>query len=449
MIAESTVVNNMAPNLYKNYLQKVVSPEVAVQAVKTGDKVSVHSNCAFPTTLIKALVNRKSELRNVNLMHALSVGKLPYLEEGMEEYFWHNSFFLGAEARKALKEGRADFTPIYLYEYPLLFAKGILKPNVALVHLSPPDEHGFCSYGVEVGLMKTPAEKADIIIAQVNHQMPRALGDSFIHINKIDYIVEVDEPIAELPQGFEDVDPEQMKIYRQIGKNIADMIEDGSTLQLGIGVIPDSVLKYLDDKKDLGVHSEMFSDSMVDLVEKGIVTNSRKTLHPGKIISGFVLGTKRLYKFIDNNPMIEFHPQEYVNDPFIIAKNCKMVAVNSAIEIDITGQVSSDSIGSMLYSGFGGQVDFIRGASRSEGGKPIIALPATTKDGKISRISTFLKPGAGVVTNRADVHYVVTEFGVADLHGKTIRERVKQLVSIAHPKFQDDLLAYAKEKNYI
>ena len=297
--------------------------------------------------------------------------------------------------------------------------------------------------------LKTPAEKSKIIIAQVNKYMPRALGDCFIHINKINYIVEHDEELKELPQVDPDTTPEVLAVFDKIGRNVADLIEDGSTLQMGIGAIPDSVMKYLFDKKDLGIHTEMFSDGMIDLVDAGVINGEKKTLHPGKIIAGFVLGTKRVYNFIDNNPIIEFHPQEYVNDPFIIAKNNKMVAINSALEVDLTGQVCADSIGTKFYSGIGGQVDFIRGASKSVGGKPIIALPATTKNDTISRIVPTLKPGAGVVTSRGDVDYVVTEYGAVDLWGKTIQERAKALISIAHPKFRDELTKYAKETFYI
>lgn len=450
MTATEEIKRSQIPtHLLTAYTQKVVSAEDAVKIVKSGDNILCHSNCAFPTILMDALVKRKDELRDVVVIHALSVGDLSYLRPGMEKSFRHNAFFIGANARKAVGEGRADFTPIFLYETPLLFSKGYINLDVALINVSPPDEHGFCSLGVEVGLTKTGAEKAKIIIAQINPQMPRSLGDSFIHINKFKYIVEVDEPIVELPQGGRDSSPEIIEINKKIAWHIANMIEDGSTLQMGIGAIPDFVLRYLEDRKGLGIHSEMFSDGAVELVEKGIITNEMKTLHPGKIVTGFVLGTKRLYDFIDNNPLCEFHRQEYVNDPFIIAKNYKMVAINSAIEVDLTGQVCSDSIGSKLFSGFGGQVDFIRGAARSEGGKPIIALPSTTKDFKISRITTQLKPGAGVVTSRGDVHYVVTEYGVAQLFGKTVRQRVKSLISIAHPKFQDELEKYAKENNYI
>lgn len=440
---------NLPANILRNYSSKVVSAEEAVSVIKSNDIIVVHSNCAMPYKLIDAMVERRANLENVKLIHALSVGKLSYLQPGMEKHFRHIATFMGDEARKAVADGRADFIPIYLYEVPLLFTKGYIKPNVSLLHLSPPDEHGFCSYGVEVGITKNAAEKADIIIAQINSNMPRTLGDSFIHINKIKYIVEIDDPIGILPQGERDISPELQQVYNNIGMYIADLIEDESTLQLGIGVIPDAVLKFMNDKKELGIHSEMFSDGIIPLVEKGIITNQKKRLHQGKIIAGFVLGTQKLYDFINNNPMIEFHPQEYVNDPFVIAQNYKMVAINSAIEVDITGQVCSDSIGSRFYSGFGGQVDFIRGAARSEGGKPIIALPSTTKDFKSSKIVPTLKPGAGVITNRADVHYVITEYGVAQLYGKTIRQRVYELVNIAHPDFREDLLKYARDNKYI
>ncbi|MBV6511596.1 MAG: Butanoate coenzyme A-transferase [Ignavibacteriaceae bacterium] len=440
---------NYASNYQASYKSKLVSAEEAMSVVKSGDKIAVHSNCAVPMRLIDALMLRKNELFDVEMIHVLSVGKLPYLQKDMEGHFRHKSYFMGAEVRKAVAEGDADYAPIFLFEYPLLFARGIIKPDIALIQVSPPDEHGFCSYGVEVGITKTSAEKSSMVIAQVNPNMPRTLGDSFIHISKIKYIVECDDPIAELPQGERDLTPEQQNIYSRIGEYIANLIEDGSTLQMGIGVIPDSVLQFLTTKKDIGIHSEMFSDGIIELVEKGILNNSRKKIHPGKIIAGFVLGTRRLYDFIDNNPLIEFHRQEYVNDPFVIAQNTKMVAINSAIEVDITGQVCSDSIGTKFFSGFGGQVDFIRGAAHSEGGRPIIALPSTTKDGKISRIVPSLKPGAGVVTSRADVHHVVTEYGEVDLFGKSIRERVKALISIAHPEFRDELTAYAKQHKYI
>lgn len=433
----------------KKYTSKLVSAEEAVKVIKSNDKVVVQPGCAAPLDLINAMVQRKDELNNVEIYHILVVGDLPYVRPGMENHFRHKAFFIGGNTRNAVNEGRAEFIPIFLSEVTMLFKRGVLQADVALIHVSPPDEHGFCSYGIDVGNIKTPAEKSKCIIAMVNKQMPRGLGNSFIHINKIDYIVEADKPLLELPQIDPDATPEMLKIYDQIGSHIAGMIEDGSTLQMGIGAIPDAVLKYLHDKNDLGVHTEMFSDGLIDLVQEGVVNGEKKTLHQGKIIAGFVLGTKRSYDFIDNNPIFEFHPQEYVNDPFLISRNSKMVAINSAIEIDLTGQVCSDSIGTRFYSGIGGQVDFVRGAAHSEGGKPIIALPSATKDLKFSKIVPTLKPGAGVVTSRGDVHYVVTEYGVADLFGKTIQERVRSLIAVSHPVFRDQLTEYAKKVYYI
>jgi acyl-CoA hydrolase len=438
-------LKTLPTNILNIYNQKVVTADEAVGHIKSGDNIVVQPGCAAPMELIKAMVNRKDELKNVSLYHILIVGDLPYTKPGLEKHFQHKAFFIGANTREAVKDGRAEFIPIFLSEVPLLFKYGHIKTDVALIHLSTPDEHGFCSYGVDVGTIKTAAEKSKIIIGQINNEMPRTLGDSFIHINKITYIVEKNEPIKELPQIDPDTTKEFFDIYDKIGTNIAELIEDGSTLQMGIGAIPDAVMNYLRDKKDLGIHTEMFSDGIIDLVEQGIINGEQKTLHPGKIIAGFVLGTKRVYDFIDNNPVIEFHPQEYVNDPFVIAKNKKMVAINSAIEVDLTGQVCSDSIGTRLYSGIGGQVDFIRGAAHSDGGKGIIALPSITKDGKISRIVPKLNSGAGVVTSRGDVHYVITEYGVALLFGKSIKERAHELIKISHPKFRDELTKYAKD----
>lgn len=431
------------------YRSKIVSADEAVKAIKSGDKVVVQPGCAAPLELIRSMVKRKDELFDVEIYHILVVGDLPYTKPGMEKHFKHKAFFIGGNTRKAVNEGRAEFIPIFLSEVTLLFKKGIIKPNIALINVSPPDEHGFCSYGIDVGNIKTPAEKSDIIIAQINDQMPRGLGNSFIHVNKIDLIVEHSEPLMELPQIDPHATPETLKIYDDIGKHVSEIIEDGATLQMGIGAIPDAVLKYLKDRKNLGIHTEMFSDGIIELVEEGIINGEEKTLHHGKIIAGFVLGTKRSYNFLDNNPIIEFHPQEYVNDPFVIAQNKKMVAINSAIEVDLTGQVCSDSIGTKFYSGIGGQVDFIRGAAHSDGGKPIIALPSATKDLKISRIVPTLKPGAGVVTSRGDVHYIITEYGRANLFGKSVQERARALISIAHPQFRDELTKFAKENYFI
>jgi 4-hydroxybutyrate CoA-transferase len=315
---------------------------------------------------------------------------------------------------------------------------------VALIHISPPDEHGFCSYGVGVDATKTAAENARSVIAMVNRQMPRTLGDSFIHVSKLSRVVEVNEPLIEHPMS-----PEVSEVARKIGENIASLIPDHATIQMGIGEIPDAVLDFLEDKKHLGVHTEMFSDGLVDLFEAGVVTNEKKTLHRGKIVASFVIGTRRAFDFVDNNPFMEFHPSEYVNDPYVVSRNQKMVAINSAISVDLTGQVCADSIGTRIYSGFGGQLDFIRGAARSEGGVPIIALPATAKDGAVSRLVDTLIPGSGVVTTRADVHFVVTEYGIADLYGRSLRERARSLIDIAHPDFREDLERAAAERKLL
>jgi len=445
MITESKIRTPNNSVWFSKYKSKLVTSDEAVEVISSGNKIVVQPGCAAPLELIRALVRKKDKLENVEIYHILVVGDLPYVQPGMEKHFKHKAFFIGHNTRKAINEGRAEFIPIFLSEVTLLFKKGIIKPDAALINVSPPDEHGFCSYGIDVGNIKTPAEKSKIIIAQINENMPRGLGNSFIHVNKIDYIVEHNEPLMELPQIDPNASADLLEIYDTIGKNVSDLIEDGATLQMGIGAIPDSVMNYLKDRKNLGVHTEMFSDGIINLVEEGIINGEEKTLHPGKIIAGFCLGTKKSYDFLDNNPIIEFHPQEYVNDPFIIAQNNKMVAINSAIEIDVTGQVCSDSFGTKFYSGIGGQVDFIRGAAHSDGGKPIIALPSTSKDGKDSRIVSMLKPGAGVVTSRGDVHYVVTEYGAVNLFGKSVRERARALIDIAHPKFREKLSKFAFE----
>jgi acetyl-CoA hydrolase len=448
-IVEDLKQRNIPANILNIYNKKLTSADDAVKQIKSGDNIVVQPGCAVPLELVRAMVKRKNEIENVTLYHILIVGELPYVEPGMEPHFRHKAFFIGANTRKAVHEGRAEFIPIFLSELPLLFKRNIIPVDIALLNLSPPDEHGFCSYGVDVGTIKTAAERAKIIIGQVNTEMPRSLGDSFIHINKIHHIVEHNEPIQELPQVDPNASKEVLMVYDTIGRRVADLIEDGATLQMGIGAIPDSVMRYVRDKKNLGIHTEMFSDGIIPLVQEGIINGEQKSLHPGKIIAGFVLGTRKVFDFIDNNPVIEFHPQEYVNDPFIIAKNKKMVAINSAIEIDLTGQVCADSIGTKIFSGIGGQIDFIRGAAHSEGGKPIIALPSTTKDGQVSRIVPQLRSGAGVVTSRGDVHYIVTEHGVAHLFGKSLKERARELIKIAHPNFRDELTKYAKETRHI
>jgi len=427
------------------YQSKVTSAEKAIRAIKSGDRAFLTGNCSIPKVLLDALVDYAPELENVEITHALTLGSSDYVAQGMEDHVRVNTMFIGANVRKAVQEGRADFTPVLLSEFTLLFKNGFLPLDVALVHLSPPDEHGFCSFGVESGLTKTPAESARVIIAEVNQQMPRTLGDTFIHVSKIDHIVPVDYPLMEMPMSEDGPSP----LAQQIARHIAELIPDGATMQMGIGAIPDAVLDFLYDKHDLGVHTELFSDGVIDLVEAGVITNSRKTLHLGKITAGFVIGTRRLYEFIHDNPIIELHRTEYVNDPFVIAQNERQVAINSALEVDLTGQVCADSIGPKLYSGVGGQLDFIYGASRSKDGVPIIALPATAKGGQISRIVPMLKHGAGVVTTRNHVRYIVTENGVADLYGKTIRQRAQALIEIAAPEFRDELERAARELRYL
>lgn len=432
-------------NLYKS---RVVTAQDAVKAIKSGNRVFLTGNASVPQKVLAALVEYAPILTDVEIVQVLTVGTADYVSPSMEGHVRVNSMFISANIRKAVQDGRADFTPILLSEFPLLFKQNIMSLDVALIQVSPPDEHGFCSLGVEVGPTKTPAEMAKVIIAEVNEQMPRTLGDSFIHIGRINYVVPVNYNIPELPMSEEG----NSQTVEKIAGYIADLIPDGATMQLGIGAIPDAVLKYLYHKRDLGIHTELFSDGVIDLVNAGILTNGRKTLHPGKIVAGFLMGTKRLYDWVDDNPLIELHRTEYVNDPFVIAQNERMVAINSAIEVDLTGQVCADSIGPKLYSGVGGQLDFIYGASRSKGGVPIIALPSTVtmKDGKVmSKIVHLLKHGAGVVTSRNHVRYIVTEYGVAELYGKTIRERAKALIGIAHPDFREELTYQARELHYM
>jgi 4-hydroxybutyrate CoA-transferase len=428
------------------YQSRFVSAEQAVGAIESGQRVFLTGNCSVPQLLLSALVERAETLENVEMIQVLTIGPAPQAAPEMQGHLNINTLFISDNIRPAVHEGRADFTPCLLSEIPLLFRTGELPLDVALIHVSPPDEHGFCSLGIEAGLTKTPAQTARIVIAEINQQMPRTLGDSFIHFSKIDFAVPVDYPLAELPQA------EVSQLNMQIGQNVAGLIEDGSTMQIGIGAIPNAVLHYLTNKRDLGVHTELFSDGVMNLVQQGVITNEKKSLHPGKIVSGFILGSHALYDFVDDNPIVELHPTEYVNDPFVIAQNDRMVSINSAIEVDLTGQVCADSIGPKFYSGVGGQMDFVYGAARSTDGKPIIAMPstATLKDGRrISRIVSMLKQGAGVVTSRNHVHYIATEHGVANLHGKTIRQRARALIEIADPEFRDELERQAKELRYL
>jgi 4-hydroxybutyrate CoA-transferase len=423
------------------YRRRVTSADEAVKTIASGDRVWIHGGCNNPLELIRALVARASELRNVEIIHILTFGAADYTDAAFEASFRHRALFTGPNVRQAVNEGRADFVPVHLSMIPRLITDGLLPVDVALIQISPPDEHGFCSFGVGIEVTKAAAERARTVIALVNQQMPRALGDSFIHVSKLTHVVEVDRPVLELPQVSE-----IGEVARAIGQNIAALIEDGSTLQMGIGEIPDAVLLFLKDKRHLGIHTEMFSDGVVDLFESGVITNEAKTLHRGKIVASFVLGSRRTFEFIDNNPFCEFRPSDYVNDPAVIAQNDRMVAINSALAVDITGQVCADSLGRSIYSGFGGQVDFIRGAARSKGGKPIIALPSTARKGSISRIVDVLAEGSGVVTTRADVHYVVTEWGTAALFGKSLRERARSLIEIAHPDFRAELRSAAEKR---
>ncbi len=429
------------------YKSRIVTADEAVRHIQSNQRLFLTGNCSVPKVTLGALVRYAPNLENVEICQALTIGDADYVSPEMQGHLRVNTMFISANTRKAVQEGRADFTPVLLSEFTLLFKNKVLPLDVALIQVSPPDEHGFCSLGVEVGLTKSPAESAKIIIAECNQQMPRTLGDSFIHVSRLNYIVPVDYKLAEMAMSGEESD----EVTEKIAGYIAELIPDGATMQLGIGAIPDAVLKYLYHKKDLGIHSELFSDGVIGLVEAGILTSSRKTLHNGKIVAGFIMGSQRLYEWVDDNPLIELHPTEYVNDPFVIAQNDRMVALNSAIEVDLTGQICADSIGPKLYSGVGGQLDFIYGASRSKGGVPIIALPSTTRlrDGTVlSRIVPTLKPGSGVVTSRNHVRYVVTEYGVADLYGKSIRQRAQALTNIAHPDFRDELKCKAKELHY-
>jgi acetyl-CoA hydrolase len=423
------------------YADKLISAAEAASLVKSNTRVYLGGGAGVPQELERALARRSRELENVEVVSVLTFAGGEYLDPKNAGGLRHRALFIGANAREAVNSGRADYAPVFLSEAPGLFRDGILPIDVAFIQVSPPDGHGFCSFGVEVGVTKPAAESSKLVVAEINPNMPRVLGDSFIHLSNIDQIVEVSYLLPET--GSNEISEEQDKI----GELVAEMIPDEATLQLGIGALPNAVLCKLDGKRDLGIHSELFSDGVVDLVEKGVITNEAKTIHPGKIVAGFLFGSQRLYKFVHDNAMIELHPTDYVNDPFIIAQNKKMIAVNSAIEVDLTGQVCADSIGGYYYSGIGGQLDFIRGAARSDGGKPIVALPSLAKGG-VSRIVTRLREGAGVVTTRGDVHYIVTEYGVAALHGRSVRERAIQMINIAHPDFRDELRYFVKQQGW-
>jgi 4-hydroxybutyrate CoA-transferase len=420
-----------------------VSAEEAVGHVRSGDRVFLHGAAATPAVLLDALVGRAKTLENVEIVHMHADGPAPHVAEAMEGHLRHRALFIGANVREAVNEGRADFVPIFLSDIPNLFSSGALPLDVAFIQVSPPDAHGYCSLGTSVDVAKAATESARTVIAQVNTRVPRTLGDSFIHLDQIDWAVRANGPLLSHPA------PSISPTEQRIGEYVADLVEDGATLQLGIGGIPNAALAAMGSKRDLGVHTEMFSDGLLDLVEAGVVTSAAKTLHPGKIVTTFLMGSQRLYDWVDDNPMIEMHPVDYTNDTAIIRRNAKMTAINSAIQVDLTGQVCADSMGTYLFSGVGGQMDFMRGAALSVGGKPIIALPSTARQGTVSRIVTTLAEGAGVTTTRAHVHYIVTEHGVAYLHGKSIRERAEALIGVAHPAFRDELRAWAERTHYL
>ncbi|HTQ56181.1 MAG TPA: acetyl-CoA hydrolase/transferase C-terminal domain-containing protein [Bryobacteraceae bacterium] len=428
---------------FSQYRHKIMSAERAVELVRSGDRLWFGEGNGTPEPLITALLRRANELRNVEIVHMLTLGTADYTLPEYEGHFRHNGLFLGHNVRPAVAAGRADYTPIYLSEIERLFWSGEMPLDVAFIQTSPPDEYGYLSLGTSIDCSLSAAQCARLVIAEVNDQMPRTLGDTFLHVSKVTAIVETSRPLLELPPVPVD------DVQHRIAQNVAPLIPDGATLQLGIGGIPNAVLEALRDRNDLGVHSEMCPDGVVPLMEAGVITGDRKTLHRGKAVAGFVLGTRRIFEFIDNNPIFEFHPTQYVNDPFVIAQNERMVAINSAIQVDLTGQVCADSIGTTPFSGFGGQLDFIRGSARSKGGKPIIALPSTARHGAVSRIVPVLDPGAGVVTSRGDVHYVVTEHGVAYLWGKTLRQRAEALIAIADPRFRDELYDFAARTHYL
>ncbi len=433
----------MSGHVEKMYGKKLREIDDIVKLIKAGSRIFIGSGAAEPQRLIEMLIEKERFIADHETINVIELGTTPYTEAVMSRPFKQNAFFIGPNVRDAVNEGRAEYTPIFLSELPGHIRSGRLKIDVAFIQVAPPDRYGYCSLGVSVDVVKAGAEVAGLVIAEVNKQMPRTLGDCFVHLKDIDFVVESDLPLIEWSP------PEPDEVAMRIGQNVTKLIGDGATIQAGIGMIPNAILSLLTDKNDLGLHTEMFSDGIIDLVEAGVITNRKKTLHNGKIVATFCMGTQRLYDFVNDNPLIEFHPCDYTNDPFVIARNEGMISINAAIQVDLTGQVCADSIGEYFYSGIGGQVDFVRGAARSKGGKPVIVLPSTAKGGTVSRIVPFLDQGAGVVTSRGDVHYVVTEYGIVDLHGRNLRERALALIDIAHPDFRNDLIDYARQRNLV
>jgi acyl-CoA hydrolase len=431
------------PRLQALYESRVTTVEGAFRRIKPGRRIFIGTACAQPQFLVQNLTRFASQVEDAEILHLVSVGVAPYTDEAFRDIFRLNTFFIGRAARDAVARGDADYTPIFLSEIPKLITSGRLRIDVALVQATPPDAFGNCSLGVSVECVKAAVENAAYVIAQVNPRMPRTMGDSFVNVEEFDAVIEHEEPILEF------ISEEPDEISDQIGFYVSRLVPNGATVQAGIGSIPNAVMKHLSDHRDLGIHTEMFSDGIIKLYEQGVITNAKKNVHKGKVISAFCMGSQHLYNLIDANPVFEFHPTDYVSDPRNISMNDNMVAINSALEIDLTGQVCADSLGHKFYSGIGGQADFIRGAALARNGRPIIALPSTAKKGSVSRIVPVLSSGAGVVTTRGDVHYVVTEYGIAYLHGKNVRERALALINVAHPDYRPALLEEAKRLRYV
>jgi acyl-CoA hydrolase/GNAT superfamily N-acetyltransferase len=431
------------PNWPTRYRSRIVTPAEAIARIARGRRILIGSGAAEPTTLVRALVDHGAHLADNDIVHLLTLGPAPYVEPKLSDRFRHTAFFIGPNVRNAVQEGRADFMPVFLSEIPRLIRSRRVRIDVVLLQVTPPDRHGIVSLGVSVDVVRAAVDCADLVIAEVNPNMPRTFGDASVSIGDLDWLVPVETPILEL--STDPPDP----VSLEIGRHVASLIPDGATIQTGIGKIPHSVVLALANRRDLGVHTEMLSNSIVDLVETGVITGKRKTLCPGKIVTSFVMGTRQLYDWVHDNPVVELRSSEFTNDPSVIAQNDDMIAINSALAVDLTGQVAADTLGGRFFSGIGGQVDFIRGAARSRRGKPIIALPSTAKGGTVSRIQAMLEAGSGVVTSRGDVHFVVTEYGVADLWGKNVRERATALTGIAHPDFRAELVAHAKERRYV
>jgi acyl-CoA hydrolase len=437
------IVHASSEDWQTRYAAKIATPEAAVRLIQPRKRILIGSGAAEPGRLVDAMVSHGEHLEGNEIVHLMTLGSAPYVQPGLEHRFRHTAFFIGANVRQAVQEGRADFMPVFLSEIPQLIGSGRVRTDVALVQVTPPDRHGFVSLGVSVDIVRAAVDTADLILAEVNPNMPRTLGDSFLHVDRIASLVPVEDPLPEL--GEQPLD----ETFREIGRNVASLIPDGATLQMGIGKIPDATLHFLMDRRDLGIHTEMLSDGVMRLAEAGVVNGRRKTLLAGKIVTSFIMGSRALYEWVHDNPAVEMRPSAFTNDPFQIARNDQMIAINSALAVDLSGQVAADTVRGKFFSGIGGQVDFIRGAARSKGGKPVIALPSTAKGGTVSRIQPAFEEGAGVVTSRGDIHYVVTEYGVADLWGKNINQRAHALIGIAHPDFRGELLAAARRRCFI